>query len=252
MRGTRIQAVVQRRCRGIIPAYAGNTCHRRGHIIQHRDHPRVCGEHRHFPYEGVHDQGSSPRMRGTLSLILPPISLTGIIPAYAGNTIIPPPLCFRQRDHPRVCGEHIPQMPCVTHGAGSSPRMRGTRIRLLESARTLGIIPAYAGNTDIEAIKQLVAGDHPRVCGEHFWLMVLSVPLPGSSPRMRGTLAYFKVERRYYGIIPAYAGNTHQSPTAHVAERDHPRVCGEHIPTAGGIEIVVGIIPAYAGNTRPI
>ena len=41
---------------------------------------------------------------------------------------------------------------------------------------TAGIIPAYAGNTDIEAIKQLVAGDHPRVCGEHFSVVLLSIP----------------------------------------------------------------------------
>ena len=71
---------------GIIPAYAGNThhCHRQ-HCGQ-RDHPRVCGEHAAMTLDVYADLGSSPRMRGTLSLPSRRIYGGGIIPAYAGNT----------------------------------------------------------------------------------------------------------------------------------------------------------------------
>ena len=71
---------------GIIPAYAGNTSWRCGSRCRAWDHPRVCGEHtmRNFPY--LRDEGSSPRMRGTLGLIHGSIGNAGIIPAYAGNT----------------------------------------------------------------------------------------------------------------------------------------------------------------------
>ena len=65
MRGTRIQAVVQRRCRGIIPAYAGNTCPTIGRTRSMWDHPRVCGEHILFFVFVASFTGSSPRMRGT-------------------------------------------------------------------------------------------------------------------------------------------------------------------------------------------
>ena len=70
----------------IIPAYAGNTSWRCGSRCRAWDHPRVCGEHtmRNFPY--LRDEGSSPRMRGTLGLIHGSIGNAGIIPAYAGNT----------------------------------------------------------------------------------------------------------------------------------------------------------------------
>ena len=72
-----------------------------------------------------------------------------------------------------------------------------------------------------------------------------------------------------YGIIPAYAGNTHFIVIVAVTWRDHPRVCGEHetVQMSLGYDVgssprmrgtppdsffphrTFGIIPAYAGNT---
>ena len=53
------------------------------------------------------------------------------------------------RDHPRVCGEHVLDRIDNRRDPGSSPRMRGTLIRILEESYADGIIPAYAGNTSI-------------------------------------------------------------------------------------------------------
>ena len=111
---------------GIIPAYAGNTFIADVMHAGHGDHPRVCGEHLHRAARVGTRAGSSPRMRGTLSNALPVALCTGIIPAYAGNT-----LAFASRigswwDHPRVCGEHRAQDLGHEAQAGSSPRMRGT------------------------------------------------------------------------------------------------------------------------------
>ena len=91
----------------------------------------------------------------------------GIIPAYAGNTV---PYAFRPPslgDHPRVCGEHDKKEGFTTWHLGSSPRMRGTHRRVLSSVPSLGIIPAYAGNTCRSKRDDTVDWDHPRVCGEH-------------------------------------------------------------------------------------
>ena len=90
--------------------------------------------------------------------------------------------------------------------------MRGTLHSIAVCGTQLGIIPAYAGNTWLSDGSRCRPGDHPRVCGEHLVELFRHLAGSGSSPRMRGTLAYFKVERRYYGIIPAYAGNTESSP----------------------------------------
>ena len=147
MRGTRGRLVMASGCRGIIPAYAGNTSsRRRGNNIRW-DHPRICGEH---PRRWVARRlrlGSSPHMRGTLSFACFVVGGMGIIPAYAGNTPATGTKALPCRDHPRICGEHIEPASLGKNAGGSSPHMRGTlcpNSRVLCSTR---IIPAYAGNT---------------------------------------------------------------------------------------------------------
>ena len=73
----------------IIPACAGNTEAAVDDEIVSRDHPRVCGEH------AEHD-----------------------------------PIVSAVRDHPRVCGEHDKLGKSQTVQQGSSPRVRGTLVRL--------------------------------------------------------------------------------------------------------------------------
>ena len=87
MRGTLSDRNDMYLMKGIIPAYAGNTqtaCHAPDTIW---DHPRVCGEHYGRYSLPTASVGSSPRMRGTLSLFESALSMAGIIPAYAGNTL---------------------------------------------------------------------------------------------------------------------------------------------------------------------
>ena len=188
-------------------------------------------------------------MRGTLQCRPKRHQPTGIIPAYAGNTkkaaLTSPP----HWDHPRVCGEHIHMHVAWCNTWGSSPRMRGTPPRV--------------------QCRFLPAEDHPRVCGEHSARQNCQWIKGGSSPRMRGTQTLVHRSEQGRGIIPAYAGNTSSSFRPYEYEKDHPRVCGEHIGRTEGVASVIGssprmrgtlastltalpclgIIPAYAGNT---
>ena len=109
-------------------------------------HPRVCGERHHEPLRHFLDGGSSPRVRGTLC---GPITIgfsLRFIPACAGNAVPAARSCARQSVHPRVCGErlsvHVPESP----SDGSSPRVRGTPLRLRRYFPRLRFIPACAGN----------------------------------------------------------------------------------------------------------
>ena len=150
-------------------------------------------------------------MRGTRNRSGPPRQRVGIIPAYAGNTSV----CRTQGDgtwdHPRVCGEHIPDDGSGQTDGGSSPRMRGTHGRRHRQRPDNGIIPAYAGNTRISSPCSNGMRDHPRVCGEHPFSTLAGTGSPGSSPRMRGTPVRVAERHQVSGIIPAYAGNTGRS-----------------------------------------
>ena len=216
---------------GIIPAYAGNTPRLADPGCRGRDHPRVCGEHALFAIANAPPLGSSPRMRGTHAC--------------------PRKTTRNRMDHPRVCGEHwLPSCSRLSNW-GSSPRMRGTPKRTPPPPRPPRIIPAYAGNTS--------------------HILRWRGAIMGSSPRMRGTRLKGSYHMPTFGIIPAYAGNTAQGKLSHADVWDHPRVCGEHMPKASGVNVasgssprmrgthgfhaglaqVFGIIPAYAGNTPP-
>ena len=147
MRGTHDVIAFHALRPGIIPAYAGNTCRNDTRGCCAGDHPRVCGEHILGDSNADIHRGSSPRMRGTRHTRPVRGRGTGIIPAYAGNTLRRQKSSCASRDHPRVCGEHGTVAVSMPHCQGSSPRMRGTPSGTARPSGRTGIIPAYAGNT---------------------------------------------------------------------------------------------------------
>ena len=129
--------------------------------------------------------------------------------------------------------------PCCC-ALGSPPRMRGIlqhcekcgyvhRITPAHAGYVHRITPAHAGNTDKLASTPILAGDHPRACGEYPMRRIRFPWRLGSPPRMRGILFCFTVSLLPCGITPAHAGNT--SPRRRTSRRiwDHPRACGEYL-----------------------
>ena len=156
-------------------------------LNRRRDHPRVCGEHRACGVLHRPCRGSSPRVRGTQSPDWTSPRRSGIIPACAGNTTPSERSSPLTRDHPRVCGEHIGDLGTFEFIEGSSPRVRGTRLRARLRRLRNGIIPACAGNTSSWLPRIKCLRDHPRVCGEHITSTEGTAESTGSSPRVRGT-----------------------------------------------------------------
>ena len=66
--------------------------------------------------------------------------------------------------------------------------MRERHVGRFDHAAPVGITPAYAGKTYQASTNEVVAQDHPRVCGKDI-IPVISV-------------------FRWFGITPAYAGKT--------------------------------------------
>ena len=228
MRGTRSLLPQEfSKCR-FIPAYAGNTIPSSARVFKVSVHPRVCGEHDLIYDLNKATKGSSPRMRGTLGILHLGRRRMRFIPAYAGNTFRILPSSFCLPVHPRVCGEHIVQKSPEYRASGSSPRMRGTLLRMPRLSGASRFIPAYAGNTAETRSEGYRYAVHPRVCGEHPVSLTADPFYSGSSPRMRGTHCMHDEEPSGTRFIPAYAGNTGNTTEYCAASTVHPRVCGEH------------------------
>ena len=233
---------------GIIPACAGNTHASRISVPSSWDHPRMCGEHWSETNLAVQSGGSSPHVRGTRNGMPMRLQAVGIIPACAGNTW--PPTASRdcRRDHPRMCGEHVVGPMLVTPCRGSSPHVRGTPSGMIQMAWPCGIIPACAGNTTSSREAYHGRRDHPRMCGEHNWLMTAPSLTTGSSPHVRGTPTRLAFRCRLPGIIPACAGNTSVGAHVSMSSRDHPRMCGEHAQASQKNTDALGSSPHVRGT----
>ncbi len=70
-------------------------------------------------------EGSPPRVRGKHAGIIPRARELRITPARAGKTKFFVGFAFRQRDHPRACGENVMATGGAPMGTGSPPRVRG-------------------------------------------------------------------------------------------------------------------------------
>ena len=154
----------------ITPAYAGKTPCRTFLSAHHRDHPRVCGENMSTVTCSGLIRGSPPRMRGKPRVRANQEALCRITPAYAGKTSESPSAGRRCRDHPRVCGENISEPNHIYKVPGSPPRMRGKPVNSPPPCAPRRITPAYAGKTSALAFFNLKIQDHPRVCGENFFV----------------------------------------------------------------------------------
>ena len=193
------------------------------------------------------------------------------IPAYAGKTQQhhwPPLWC---REHPRVCGENAFWCPRRRLGRGTSPRMRGKRLRRPRACVWRRNIPAYAGKTHHRGNSGSYQPEHPRVCGENFLARYLTITVGGTSPRMRGKRTSSDAVAGTRRNIPAYAGKTASRRLPGAPTAEHPRVCGENLslrsddfwmcgtsPRMRGKpddDIIEAVqkrnIPAYAGKTAP-
>ena len=171
-----------------IPACAGNSFAGRGAAWAVPVHPRVCGELVALTSSSSADAGSSPRVRGTRSVLLPRQIGRRFIPACAGNSPRAAAIDRPRPVHPRVCGELALTDVLSLMASGSSPRVRGTRGRRCCWSVGGRFIPACAGNSQKDAL--------------------ITTPNSGSSPRVRGTPSIVKSPSAESRFIPACAGNS--------------------------------------------
>ena len=195
----------------------------------------------------------------------------GLIPAWAGKTTSKTMDCPSPRAHPRVGGENRRISGHPDDGAGSSPRGRGKHDHRVRREAEQGLIPAWAGKTDLGEVAHECRRAHPRVGGENYATRRNPANPTGSSPRGRGKPGGLELQKRQAGLIPAWAGKTSFAGPFNGKDGAHPRVGGENrvfivrsfhawgsSPRGRGKRIGhcwpdsgVGLIPAWAGKTKP-
>ena len=195
-------------------------------------HPRVGGERCNAVAGGRGFDGSSPRGRGTLCLILSAVFFGRFIPAWAGNAM---PLVLPRSVmpvHPRVGGERVVWDHTPNNPDGSSPRGRGTHSRRNYRSRDHRFIPAWAGNAPSAMVTNCQSPVHPRVGGERPCPSRQTERIGGSSPRGRGTLLRF-LSQLFRSAV-------------------HPRVGGERMVSGLSDAIINGSSPRRRGTlSRP-
>ncbi len=166
VRGTGFQRPIPSVEARFIPARAGNSTSGSNRNRHSAVHPRACGEQQLSAGRRSWPAGSSPRVRGTGQRLHRHRRIDRFIPARAGNRGRGAAGHRRRPVHPRACGEQITPIMGEVTSVGSSPRVRGTGVRLGRQGFVGRFIPARAGNsgaTDRSAHRSAV---HPRACGE--------------------------------------------------------------------------------------
>ena len=185
-RGALARLRTSRLGRRIIPAYAGSTPTADPTPWRSSDHPRIRGEHISCGSAPGRKFGSSPHTRGARPPPRRSVRIAGIIPAYAGSTILRRTATTMHRDHPRIRGEHGMGGRSIVTRSGSSPHTRGARGAVDAEPGPPGIIPAYAGSTSDVCVLWVETADHPRIRGEHAPRRLDVHIREGSSPHTRG------------------------------------------------------------------
>ena len=146
MRGTVNELHIENPAERITPAHAGNSPDEHCRISLCEDHPRTCGEQAADPVNTRCHTGSPPHMRGTASVRMNDSNISRITPAHAGNSFFLYHYIKFSKDHPRTCGEQLPDLLQKIAWRGSPPHMRGTDYSDENIQSVQGITPAHAGN----------------------------------------------------------------------------------------------------------
>ena len=113
----------------LIPAHAGKTGAALPWSRPGGAHPRSRGENGGLGWSPRRSQGSSPLTRGKLTPHEGTDSLSGLIPAHAGKTLMLSSSLAAMPAHPRSRGENSGKLRYSKVVEGSSPLTRGKRLR---------------------------------------------------------------------------------------------------------------------------
>ncbi len=170
-------------------------------------HPHACGEVPVVTAQNINSRGSSPRVWGSLRVLLFQPIYQRFIPMRVGKSFHAELVKMWMAVHPHACGE-VRNGGHIRHALhGSSPRVWGSRIASINEKMSKRFIPTRVGKS-YSAIPRgwRNNGSSPRVWGSHIR------PIP------TGKIARF---------IPTRVGKSWPILMRRKRSTVHPHACGE-------------------------
>ena len=227
MRGKVAQSYTSPAQGRITPACAGKSKNTFIGQSPAEDHPRMCGEKALVAHDYTSTSGSPPHVRGKDVHNLGYEHQYRITPACAGKSTSNLKRRRMGWDHPRMCGEKVFLSVPATSVLGSPPHVRGKGLFVRARNVRLGITPACAGKR-LRPVKTCIrTWDHPRMCGEKFYVDEVLPGDTGSPPHVRGKVISLSSGLYIRRITPACAGKSDSCRPVLPLSEDHPRMCGE-------------------------
>ena len=192
--------------------------------------------------------GRSPRVRGSRASTSAVVSLTGSIPAGAGEPAAALAAPTMQGVDPRGCGGAGREGACRLREGGRSPRVRGSPQRLQGVPFRVGSIPAGAGEPEAPVYTVKIARVDPRGCGGAGIGLLPQMASRGRSPRVRGSPSTGLLATLKPRSIPAGAGEPSIAQAKRRSGWVDPRGCGGAAYRRRMDEVARGRSPRVRGS----
>ena len=164
-----------------------------------------------------------------------------------GNPLLPGNIVLRSTVYPRVCGGTL-RPRWSRRSVGSIPACAGEPKVFEPGGETEAVYPRVCGGTAGTTVGTATTQVYPRVCGGTKQKNVTSSIVAGLSPRVRGNPGRSIPLPRTNRSIPACAGEPSPSLSRRICETVYPRVCGGTAETLRHVNYMQGLSPRVRGN----
>ena len=192
--------------------------------------------------------GLSPLTRGNLDRWTGHTPPPGPIPAHAGEPGAPGGSLRAAWAYPRSRGGTAAWDVAADDGMGLSPLTRGNLTQRIAREKSIGPIPAHAGEPLPVLVLARSAAAYPRSRGGTASARLMPARVMGLSPLTRGNLAVHGCCSLRWGPIPAHAGEPSRPAAPRWVSRAYPRSRGgtDYAKKAGRLSM--GLSPLTRGN----
>ena len=131
------------------------------------------------------------------------------------------------QDHPHAYGDKQISPDLTNYVTGSSPRVWGQAFTQIAGKEVCGIIPTRMGTRVATMILKECLLDHPHAYGDKTLILVVTIKVLGSSPRVWGQATKSALLAKGDRIIPTRMGTSVIIDRSCSYDEDHPHAYGD-------------------------